>query len=125
MGGQLAIKSEVGRGSLVTFTIQVSLAKESQAADKESEKPDEQHQNSGTSNNQADALTPSDFMALPTAILDRLLQAAINTDMEVIESIIEEVRQIDAVVAEELTALAAEFKYGKILELLEKNGVCN
>ncbi len=57
---------------------------------------------------------------LPDELVSRLKEAVTNTSMGMVENIIAEIRELDATVAGGLAALADEFEYGKMLEMLQK-----
>ncbi len=64
-------------------------------------------------------ITPGDFADAPDDILQRLKKAAIDTDMDGVDGILEEIRGIDAGLADGLKELAEDFEYGKIVKLIE------
>lgn len=57
--------------------------------------------------------------ALPDALRKRLEEVAIIADMCGARSVIEEIRAIDAELADALAAFEQNFEYGKILELAQ------
>ncbi|MCP4694548.1 MAG: response regulator, partial [Desulfobacterales bacterium] len=65
-------------------------------------------------------ITPGDFADAPGDILQRLKKAAIDTDMDGVDGILEEIRGIDAGLADGLKELAEDFEYGKIVRLIEE-----
>ena len=52
--------------------------------------------------------------------MTRLEKAATDGEMEKLDEIIEEIREIKPEVGDGLAALAVDFEYGKILQILEK-----
>ena len=65
-------------------------------------------------------LTTSTFATLPTELLTHLKQAAIRIDMDRIDNLIDEIRSLNAVLAERLATLASDFKYDEILTLIQQ-----
>ena len=61
-----------------------------------------------------------DLSGIPDALLKKLKQAAIDTDMDNVDGLINEIRELHAGVAERLSALADEFEYGKIVKIIER-----
>ena len=70
-------------------------------------------------------LTPSAFAELPTELLNNLKQAAIRIDMDRIDTLIDEMRSLNTVLAERLAMLADDFKYDDILDLIQKSSELN
>lgn len=64
-------------------------------------------------------LSPVALAELPSDLLKKLEQAAINADMKQIILLIDEINTHDTQLAEGLNKLAYDFKYDKILELLQ------
>jgi len=64
-------------------------------------------------------LTTSTFAAVPTELLTHLKQAAIRIDMDGIDNLIDEIRSLNAALAERLATLAGDFKYDEILTLIQ------
>jgi signal transduction histidine kinase/CheY-like chemotaxis protein len=67
-------------------------------------------------------LTADDLAALSPELLSALGQAAILGKVRTIELLIEQIRSSDAPLADALKALADDFEYDQILELLTKKG---
>jgi PAS domain S-box-containing protein len=65
-------------------------------------------------------ITSSAFAELPTELLTNLKQAAIRIDMDRIDTLIDEIRSLNTVLAERLTMLASDFKYDEILDLIQQ-----
>ncbi len=63
--------------------------------------------------------SPADLSDLPVDLLKRLKRAAIDTDMERVDAIVEEIREIKPGLASDLAALTVDFEYGKIVEIIE------
>ena len=73
--------------------------------------------------NEADnphVLTASALATVPRVWLANLKQAATCIDMEQVESLIAEIRSHNAILAEGLALLAADFKYDQILALIQQ-----
>jgi CheY-like chemotaxis protein len=66
------------------------------------------------------ALTASALATVPRVWLTNLKQAATCIDMDQIESLISEIRSHNAILAEGLALLAADFKYDQILALIQQ-----
>ena len=67
------------------------------------------------------AVTPEALGALPHELLAALEQASMHGDTDRVESLVEDVRSIDAALADALALLAADFEHDKILRLIEKS----
>jgi len=65
-------------------------------------------------------LTPSVLAALPSTVLTRLKQAAVETDMLQVINIISEIRPHDSGLADALEKLADDFEYSKIATLVQQ-----
>ena len=59
------------------------------------------------------------FSGIPDDLLKKLKQAAIDTDMDEVDEIINEIRGISKKPADRLTALADDFEYGTIVKIIE------
>ena len=66
------------------------------------------------------AVTPEALGALSHELLAALEQASMHGDTDRVENLIEDIRSIDAALADALAALVADFEYDKILKLIEK-----
>jgi len=67
------------------------------------------------------AVTPEDLGALPHELLAALEQASMHGDTDRVESLIEDIRTIDAALADALAVLVANFEHDNILRLIEKS----
>ena len=67
-----------------------------------------------------DALTPTALAALPFDLLTNLEEAAIRSKMNQIDSLINEIRTLNAPLADALAILAEAFEYPKIASLIEQ-----
>jgi CheY-like chemotaxis protein len=67
-----------------------------------------------------DALTPAALAALPFDLLTNLEEAAIRSKMNQIDSLINEIRALDAPLADALAILAENFEYPKITALIRQ-----
>lgn len=67
-------------------------------------------------------LLPAALAALPSDWLDDLKQAIIKANLDLILSLIEQIRDQNAALAEALTSLTLDFEYKRILTLIEKAG---
>jgi signal transduction histidine kinase/ligand-binding sensor domain-containing protein/DNA-binding response OmpR family regulator len=65
-------------------------------------------------------LTPETLRALPRKLLTQMQQAAIDLDIDLIQSIIEQVRQQNEPLANALAELAQNFQYDHLLNLIEQ-----
>ncbi len=65
-----------------------------------------------------DALTPEALAGLPDDLLAELKQATIDLDMDLIQAIIERIRDLNATVADGLAGLAGNFQYDTLLSLI-------
>ncbi|MDM8536391.1 two-component regulator propeller domain-containing protein [Desulfobacterales bacterium HSG17] len=68
--------------------------------------------------NRPKTISSEDLSGIPDNILKRLKQAAINVDMEKTDEIINELCEINTDLANNLSELAADFEYGKIIKLI-------
>lgn len=67
-------------------------------------------------------ITPADLQALPPEILSELQAATITADMTQILNVIEQISLHNPLAAEQLSGLANDFEYKKILNLIENSG---
>jgi CheY-like chemotaxis protein len=67
-----------------------------------------------------EALNPDTLANLPTHLLANLENAASCSDMNKIDSYIDEIRQYNASIANTLAALANDYEYGKIVSLIQE-----
>jgi len=67
------------------------------------------------------AVTPEAIGALPHELLAALEQASMHGDTDRLESLIEDIRSIDAALADALAVLVADFDHVNILRLIEKS----
>jgi predicted ATPase/signal transduction histidine kinase/CheY-like chemotaxis protein/tRNA A-37 threonylcarbamoyl transferase component Bud32 len=67
-----------------------------------------------------DALTPTALAALPFDLLTNLEEAAIRSKMNQINSLINEIRTLDALLADALAILADSFEYPKMTALIRQ-----
>lgn len=67
-----------------------------------------------------DALTPKALAGLPDDLLAELRQAVIDLDVDVIQAIIEGVREVNGPVGDGLADLAEDYQYDRILALLQQ-----
>jgi len=67
-----------------------------------------------------DVLTPEDLAQLPDDLLVELKQAIIDLDVDRIGAIIDQIRGLNAVVADGLEELANNFQFAKLLDLIQK-----
>ena len=67
------------------------------------------------------AVTPEALGALPHELLVALEQASMHGDTDRVESLVEDIRSIDAALADALAVLAADFEHYNILRLIEKS----
>ncbi|MBN1488154.1 MAG: GAF domain-containing protein [Anaerolineae bacterium] len=65
-------------------------------------------------------LTPAALNNLPDGVLRRLYKAAIETDMQLMDGVIAQIRESDGVLADALFSLANDFEYGKIIDVVEQ-----
>ena len=66
-----------------------------------------------------DILTPEALAELPGVLRAELKQAVVDLDVDLIESIIDRIRDIDRTVGEALENLAKNFEYDKLLALMK------
>ncbi len=64
-------------------------------------------------------LSAKGVSGIPDELVRRLKQAAMDTNMDNVDGIVEEIREIKPWLAEGLAALAVDFEYGKIVEMIE------
>ncbi len=64
-------------------------------------------------------ISAEDFSDVPDEILKRLKKAAIDADMDKVDQIVEEIREIQPELANGLAAPAADFEYGRISRMIE------
>ena len=69
-----------------------------------------------------DVLTPATLVALPASWVADLRQATIKADLNLILTLIDQIREQDPVLADALADLARDFEYKKILTLIEQAG---
>ena len=74
--------------------------------------------NINTSVDIQDALTPTALAALPFDLLTNLEEAAIRSKMNQVDSLIHEIRTLDAPLADALAILAEGFEYPKMASLI-------
>lgn len=67
------------------------------------------------------AVTPEALGALPHELLAALEQASIHGDTDRVKSLIEDIRSIDAALADALAVMVANFDHDNILRLIEKS----
>lgn len=67
------------------------------------------------------ALLPTDLESLSSELLLKLEQAAMQTNMTLIDELIHKIREHNPTTATRLALLAHEFEYGKILNVIKKN----
>jgi CheY-like chemotaxis protein len=67
-----------------------------------------------------DALTPEALAKLPDELRKELKQAIIDLDVDLIQAIIERIRELNGPVGNGLADLARDFQYDKILALIQK-----
>jgi CheY-like chemotaxis protein len=67
------------------------------------------------------AVTPEALGALPHELLAALEQTSMNGDTDRVESLIEDIRSIDAALADVLVVMVADFDHDNILRLIEKS----
>ena len=65
-----------------------------------------------------DALTPEAMAGLPDDLLAELKRATIDLDVDLIQAVIERIRGLNGPVGDDLSALAGDFQYDKILALI-------
>lgn len=70
--------------------------------------------------NKPKSINPREFSSIPDDILKRLEKFCVDADMENIETIINEITKINPDLANKLAALAENFEYGKIADLINK-----
>jgi signal transduction histidine kinase/ActR/RegA family two-component response regulator len=68
-----------------------------------------------------EALLPTDLESLPSELLLKLEEAAMQTNMTLIDELIHKIREHNPTTAMRLAFLAHEFEYGKILNVIKKN----
>jgi CheY-like chemotaxis protein len=73
------------------------------------------------STNHLEDLDSLSLVNLPPALLDELEKITIQANIMLIEGLIEQIRAIDATIANALAALAEEFEYEQILALIQKS----
>ncbi len=64
-------------------------------------------------------MTPEALATLPVEWLETLRQGARRADFILLSSVIEQIRGLDATLADALARLAEDFEYDEILELLQ------
>jgi DNA-binding response OmpR family regulator len=69
---------------------------------------------------EGDALTPNNIATLPTELLARFEDATDRNDLDMVESIINEIRLYNVALAKGLTELADVFDYDAILDLIRE-----
>jgi PAS domain S-box-containing protein len=67
-----------------------------------------------------EALTPNTLAALPTELLANLENAASCSDMNKVDSYLDEIRHYNTPLADALTTLANDYEYGKIVSLIQQ-----
>ena len=67
-----------------------------------------------------EVLTPAALAALPAEWVAKLKQGAEDVDVELLFSVIEQIRGRDAALADALARLAEDFEYGEILEVIQQ-----
>ncbi len=67
-------------------------------------------------------LTPTALAALPADLLGDLEQAAAGAEMNILSTLIDDIRKHNTQLADALTRLADDFAYKKILELIHQTG---
>ncbi len=66
-----------------------------------------------------DILIPENLAELPDELLANLKQALIDLDTNLIQSVIEEIHQLNASIGNALAAMAKDFQYDKLLTLIQ------
>lgn len=119
MRGTITLSSVVGKGSCFTITLPrvSSVSTSSECPDT----PSAVFVSGAQSNPSGQQGHTFQTCALPPELLSALEQAAIQGDMENVETALNDIRALDAGLGDALTALANEFEYGKILEYLREN----
>ena len=120
IGGDITVESEMGKGSVFRLEIQVKVVTKTTNANirerghvvaPEMNQPDGKRQ----SKDERKALIPEMLTALPPELLAELEQAAVEGDSDHTEFVVEEIRTHNALLAEALGALVADFEYRVIL----------
>ena len=123
MHGNITVSSEVGRGTVFRFDIRVQPVESSDIKPPQPVAHADAHDPVSSETARPKADSPEALNALPHEILAALEQASINGDTDRLENLIEEIRSIDAALADALAILVADFDHGNILRLIEKSKV--
>jgi PAS domain S-box-containing protein len=126
MGGEILVNSEVGRGSLFSFDIQVSTVGADDIRHRLSTRRNVYHESreqkvKDKNQSPEKALTSDSLADLPSDLLANLEYAATTTDITMISTLIGEIRFHDPGLADALTRLADNFEYTKILTYIQKS----
>jgi hypothetical protein len=65
-------------------------------------------------------MTAADFVKLPESLVADLKLAILNADMDLIDSLIEQIRLKDAVTAGAIANCIENFEYDKVLKLISQ-----
>ncbi len=85
----------------------------------------EKARNGGEKTAEADRRSPpvsaEALSGIPDELVRRLKQAAMDTNMDDVDGIVEEIREIKPNVADSLAAFAIDFEYGKIVQMIDEH----
>jgi signal transduction histidine kinase len=115
LGGDLSVSSVVGQGTILKFYLPVLLTDDSSLPTVLSAP-----RFKGAITQTQEELSTTSIQNMPVEWIDRLHQAAIEVDGELILQLIEQISHHNSALADRLTRLVNNFEYDEILELSEQ-----